>query len=75
MSGTGYTKGTAFTQFTTPLSVPPPIGADNYALRKSVCRPDGPNAPFISAPVLTLTFVPLAGTETLLLMESWEDIP
>jgi hypothetical protein len=71
----GYVKGTAFTQFTTPQNFPPPLGSDTHGLRKSLCRPDGPNAPFTSAPILTVTFVPELGPETLLLLEPWEDIP
>jgi hypothetical protein len=67
----GYSKGTAFTQFTNP-PLPTP---DTRELRRSLCRPDGPNAPFTSAPTLIVTFVPEPGDETLLLSEPWEDIP
>jgi hypothetical protein len=69
-----HNKGTAFTNFGKALNLLPPISDPSYPLRILVCR-QVDVVPLPGAPTLEVTFSPEPDAETMLLMETWEDIP
>ena len=71
-----FTKGTAFSQFTNtrPQHLPDPSDPTG-TLRRSLCKLSILNLPDVSAPVLSVSFVPQIESEALVINETWEDLP
>ena len=69
-----FNKGTAFTSFPRKAGPFPSESEPTGALRRSICKPSIENLPEVGASVLSGSFVPVAGPETNIITEPWEDI-